>query len=70
MELPSRNSGRFPRYEEYESSRCLSCTNSGAIFLTIMIPKELGPKASSNVENATLPRDLISRSSLEHVIGE
>jgi hypothetical protein len=35
-----------------------------------MIPKELGPKAASNVENATLPRDLISRLSLEHVIGE
>ncbi len=50
-QIPSRSSGRFPRYEEYESKRCLNCANSGGTSLTIMIPNELGPKAFSSVEN-------------------
>jgi hypothetical protein len=57
--IPKRNCGRFPRYDEYESSLCLNWTNSEGTSLTMIIPSESGPKADSSVSKETLPIGII-----------
>lgn len=53
--IPSSESGKAARYEAFERTRARSCVKRSGRSLTMMIPKEDGPKASVSVSKETVP---------------
>ena len=57
----SSSGARLPRWDAYERARFLKDTNFVGRFDTTIIPRELGPNASTKVASSMLPIGLLEK---------